>query len=92
MQANNVLEFFPFSGIPMFEAAILAYKQIVRIFEMPSIQFLFASLISLICTNTKLLQPLAQFLYVSAVLHNNSELQPSSKCGQTITSSLARQL
>ena len=31
------LNFFPFSGIPVFEAAILAYKQKMRIFKMPQI-------------------------------------------------------
>ena len=32
LNASNFLEIFPFSGIPVFEAAILAYKQKIRIF------------------------------------------------------------
>ena len=39
MQAADFLELFPSSRrIPVFEAAILSYKQKVRIFETPSIQ------------------------------------------------------
>ena len=49
MQANNFLEFFPFSGIPVFEVAILAYKK-VRIFEMLPIQCLVYKIKASICT------------------------------------------
>ena len=68
MQTNNFLEFFRFSGISVFEAAILAYKQKIGILEMPPIQFLIYKMIVSFVQNSKSLQHVAQFLHVSAGL------------------------
>ena len=68
MQANNFLEFFPFSGIPELEAAILANKQKARVFEMAPIQFLICKINVSFVPNSKPLPRLVQLLHVSAVL------------------------
>ena len=53
----------------MFEAAILVYKQKVKIFEMPLIQFLTYKIKASFVPNSKPAR-LAQFLPVSTVLLN----------------------
>ena len=55
---------FPLSEIPVFEAAILAYKQKVMIFEMPPIQVLIYKVKASFLPNSKSLPRLAQFLHV----------------------------
>ena len=59
---------FPFSGILVFQAAILAYKQKVIISEMAPIQFLIYKIKASFVANSKPLQRFAQFLRVSPVL------------------------
>ena len=68
MEANNFLDFFLFSGIPVSEAAILAHKQKVGIFEMPPNQFLIYKIKASIVANSKPLPRLTQILHVSALL------------------------
>ena len=58
----------------MFEAAILAYKQIVRIFEMPPIQFLICKVKASRLPNSKSLPRLVQFLDVYAGLYRFSKI------------------
>ena len=66
MQANYFLDFFPFSEMLVFEAAILANKQKMRIFEMLPIQFMICKIkASFVPSSRPLLHP-AQFLDVSA--------------------------
>ena len=68
VQANNFLEFFPFSEIPVFETAILAYKPKVRTSEMPPVQVLIYNIKAIIVQDFKPLPRLAQLLYVSGLL------------------------
>ena len=71
---HNFLEFFPFSEIPMFEAAILAFKQKVKFFKIPPIQFLVHKKNASFVPSSKPLPRLEQFLYVSAVLKSVSKI------------------
>ena len=68
MQANNFLEDFPFSGIPIFEAAILTNKPKVRMLEMVPMQSFTYKIKASFVPNSKLLPRLTQCLHVSALL------------------------
>ena len=68
MQANIFLESVSFCGIPLFEEALLAYKQEVTIFKMLPVQFFMYKIEAYFVPNSKLLPGLAQFSHVSAVL------------------------
>ena len=67
MQANHFLEFSP-SVKYLFEAATLAHKQKVRIFEMAPNQFLISVAKASFELNCKPSPHLTQFLHVSAGL------------------------
>ena len=68
MQANTFLEFFPFSGKPLFEAAILAYEPEAENFRDAPNSIFDPQGKSLICTKFQAFSRLAQFLHVSLVL------------------------
>ena len=57
------LNSFLFSRIPVFEAAILAYKQKMRISEMPQIQYLVYKIKASFIPNSKPLPRSTQFLH-----------------------------
>ena len=65
------LNFFPFIGKAVFEAAILAYKQKTRL-EVPPIKFLIHKIKAPFIPNSMSLPRLARFLHVSEVLRGNN--------------------
>ena len=86
------LNFFPYNGILVFGAAILAYKEKTRILKMHPIQFLIFKIKALFVPNSKPLPCFAQFRHVSAVLYQILRVFLVIKFGETSNKHLAIKL